>query len=835
MVVSTTGVVTWTPLEGALTSGAVTLTVRGGGEDGAAPDTEIFTVTVTAVNDPPTMTSTAGTTATEDVLYTYTATVTDPDDANNGIDLTWSLSGEPAGMVVSTTGVVTWTPLEGVLTSGAVTLTVQDSGEDSAAPDTEIFTVTVTPVNDPPDILIGGVPKDTLNISTNEDTPLSVMLMITDPEGNNISVNSGLSVTGIGTITTDPDPFTFNYSPAQDFFGMETLMVFVCEDGIPIQCDTLTVISTVNAVNDKPVITGIASSLNYTEGDGPVSAADMTITDDVDDTDLEGAVISITANYQSGEDVLAFTDQNGISGNVISGVLTLTGTSSVANYQTALRSITYENSSLNPNISIRTLSFTTNDGDIDSDPITMNIILISINSIPTIDGNPADLVYTEGMGTVLLDDMIIVNDLDDTSLEGAVITFSGNFQSGEDILAFTDQNGITGNLASNILTLTGSANLADYQAALRSITYENISNTPNISLRTVEFIVNDGDDDSMPFIRNIIITSVVEAPVLSGLATALDYTEGDGKVVIDATIGITDGDDTNLESSTVSLTNNYVEAEDFLGFNDQMGITGTFDGMTGVLSLSGSSSIANYQTALQSVTYENTSDDPSTALRVVSFVANDGEINSNIITHNINITPVNDPPVAVDDFFMGLEDQDLDLTGNVLDNDSDPEGDLIVLNTVPQTIPQNGILVLNADGSFTYTPDDDFFGDDTFIYQICDDGNPSLCDVATVTLTFDEVDEVIVYQAVSPNADGFNDYWRIQDIYKYPNNVVKLYDRWNSLVYEQTGYDNDIQDKRWEGKSNSGITNGELPNGTYFYTISLGDGRKYKGFIILRR
>ena len=77
--------------------------------DGSATDTATVTIQIVGVNDAPTITSTAGTTATEDTLYTYTATVTDPDDANNGTDLTWSLSGAPAGMVVSSTGVVTWT------------------------------------------------------------------------------------------------------------------------------------------------------------------------------------------------------------------------------------------------------------------------------------------------------------------------------------------------------------------------------------------------------------------------------------------------------------------------------------------------------------------------------------------------------------------------------------------------------------------------------------------------------------------------------------------------------------------------------------------------------
>ncbi|MGB5396904.1 MAG: putative Ig domain-containing protein, partial [Gammaproteobacteria bacterium] len=147
-----TGVITWTPGNGVASSGTVTVTVTDGGEDGAVAAVQMFSVSVTATNDPPSITSTAPTTATEDVQYSYTVGVSDIDDTNNGTDLTFSLSNQPAGMVVSTMGVITWTPLEGVLTSGMVTVQVADGGENGSLPDTENFTVTVTPVNDPPSI-----------------------------------------------------------------------------------------------------------------------------------------------------------------------------------------------------------------------------------------------------------------------------------------------------------------------------------------------------------------------------------------------------------------------------------------------------------------------------------------------------------------------------------------------------------------------------------------------------------------------------------------------------------------------------------------------------------
>ncbi|NND10101.1 MAG: tandem-95 repeat protein, partial [Flavobacteriaceae bacterium] len=76
-----------------------------------------------------------------------------------------------------------------------------------------------------------------------------------------------------------------------------------------------------------------------------------------------------------------------------------------------------------------------------------------------------------------------------------------------------------------------------------------------------------------------------------------------------------------------------------------------------------------------------------------------------------------------------------DLSGNVLDNDSDPEGDTQSVNTTPVDDVDNGTLVLNDDGTFTYTPDDGFTGTDSFVYSVCDDGSPQACDQATVYIT----------------------------------------------------------------------------------------------------
>ena len=85
-----------------------------------------------------------------------------------------------------------------------------------------------------------------------------------------------------------------------------------------------------------------------------------------------------------------------------------------------------------------------------------------------------------------------------------------------------------------------------------------------------------------------------------------------------------------------------------LGFTNQNGITGSYSATTGVLTLSGSSSVANYQTALRSVTYFNSSDNPSQT-RTISYQVDDGSAAndaSNVVTSTVSVTPVNDAPLA---------------------------------------------------------------------------------------------------------------------------------------------------------------------------------------------
>ena len=93
--------------------------------------------------------------------------------------------------------------------------------------------------------------------------------------------------------------------------------------------------------------------------------------------------------------------------------------------------------------------------------------------------------------------------------------------------------------------------------------------------------------------------------------------------------------------------------------------------------------------------------------------------------------------------------------------------------------------------------------------------------------------EFFIPQGFSPNNDGVNDELRIRGIENYPANEFSIINRWGNVVYKKKGYDNS-----WNGTSNMGINYGsdQLPEGTYFYILDLGDGQKaLKGFIYLNR
>ncbi len=97
----------------------------------------------------------------------------------------------------------------------------------------------------------------------------------------------------------------------------------------------------------------------------------------------------------------------------------------------------------------------------------------------------------------------------------------------------------------------------------------------------------------------------------------------------------------------------------------------------------------------------------------------------------------------------------------------------------------------------------------------CSASSSAKVDVVAQSLQECEV-SVNIYDVITPNGDGNNDVWIVEDIREYPDNEVEIYNRWGLLVYRQGGYQND-----WTGLDMEGR---ELPSGTYYYVLKIYSG-----------
>ena len=130
-----------------------------------------------------------------------------------------------------------------------------------------------------------------------------------------------------------------------------------------------------------------------------------------------------------------------------------------------------------------------------------------------------------------------------------------------------------------------------------------------------------------------------------------------------------------------------------------------------------------------------------TATDSFTYTASDGHGGSDSATVNLKVIGVNDAPVAADDAFQVDEDGVLTVAASgVLGNDSDV--DSIALSAAVVEGPSNGTLVLNGDGSFSYAPNADFNGSDSFSYVAGDGDRES--EIATVVLSILAVDDAPV-------------------------------------------------------------------------------------------
>lgn len=178
-------------------------------------------------------------------------------------------------------------------------------------------------------------------------------------------------------------------------------------------------------------------------------------------------------------------------------------------------------------------------------------------------------------------------------------------------------------------------------------------------------------------------------------------------------------------------------------------------------------------------------------------------------------------PTANDDTYNISYNGSLDL--DVLANDNITGG-----YTITFTNPTNGTIT-EDNGIFSYASNLVYVGADEFIYEICSDICPDECSTATVTLTVGEDASCEIPTIFSPNNDGVNDEFIVPCLStdKYPNNVVSIFNEWGDEVFREAQYQNN-----WQGT----YKGEDLPSGTYFWVIDLGDGTTpTSGFLVLER
>ena len=248
----------------------------------------------------------------------------------------------------------------------------------------------------------------------------------------------------------------------------------------------------------------------------------------------------------------------------------------------------------------------------------------------------------------------------------------------------------------------------------------------------------------------VYIDNVNIAYALPSTNNSVTFTENGAPVPISLFSQITDPDNTNMHSATVTLTDEMVGDRFFVGGTlVSNGSTGTIDGINYSvvdsgssieIDLTGQAANAAYQAALEAITFSNSSDNPNTTARVINVVVNDGTANSNTATSTIHVVSVNDPPTATDDNVItnvgtGTAFQIPDWV--LLANDIDPDSQV----SITGVSNQSGGTASHSSGAVTFTDTGSSGG--SFDYTVSDG---SLTDTGHVTVSED----------TSGNLDGTN-------------------------------------------------------------------------------
>jgi gliding motility-associated-like protein len=564
-----------------------------------------------------------------------------------------------------------------------------------------------------------GATANTDSASTDEDNSVDIDVLSNDlnPEDGELDIVSFTQASN-GTVTQNQDN-TFSYYPNDNFNGTDTFEYTITNGNCGT--DTATVTVTVDAENDAPIAVDDTAS---TSEDTPV---EITVLNNDSDPDGDELTVTISEAQEPANGTVTI-DENGVvtytPNENFNGTDSFDYTISDGNGGTDTATVTVTVGAENDApIAVDDSASTTEDTPVE-------ITVLNNDSDPD-DGDELTVTISEAQesanGTVTID-------------ENGVVTYTPNENfNGTDSFDYTISDGNGGTDTATVTVTVGAENDAP-------IAVDDSASTTEDTPVEINVLNNDSDPDGDELTVTI---SEAKEPANgtvtideNGVVTytpnenfngtdSFDYIISDGNggtdtatvtVTVgaenDAPIAVDDAVETDEDNTVIiSVLDNDSDPD-----GDELTIVSTTTPENGTV-------VINNDGTITYIPNENFNGTDS-----FDYTIRDEDGLTDTATVTITVNPVNDDPIAVND--AAITDQDNAVTVSVLDNDSDIDGgDLVVTET---TTPENGEVVINTNGTVTYTPKDSFTGVDTFEYSISD-GNGGT-DTATVTITVNDTE-----------------------------------------------------------------------------------------------
>ncbi|MED4212968.1 Ig-like domain-containing protein, partial [Priestia megaterium] len=640
------------------------------GQGGTAVST--VSINVLPLNDPP-ITSNLNFTINEDTTLVNQIIAVDPD----GDSLTFNLQNSPTHGVVSVNPDGTFSYVPNLNFTGTDLFTVQVSdGQGGIAVST--VTITISPINDTPT-----VPNYTF--STQEDSSLIGAIIATDVDGNPLSYQLQNPPTN-GVAVVNPDG-TFSYQPNANFNGTDqfTILVLDGQGGTAVSTVSINVLP----LNDPPITADLAFTINE----------DTTLTNQIPAFDPDGDPLTFTllnpppANGSvvlGADGVFTYTPNLNYNGMDTFGVLVSDGQGG-----TSLSTVTL---TIVP----------VNDPPVGGDrAVTTTINLPVTSSIPASD--PDNITLTYALQQSPANGSAIISQ-DGTFTYSPNTGFIGNDQF---TILITDLEGATAlsNIFVTVLQTNGSTTTQDLQ----------ISTNEDTPVTNQVIATNVSGNPLIYTIENAPINGIVTIDPNTGVFT---YTPNANFYGSDAfVVYITDNLGGNATSSvvvTVLPTNDPPIVPNYqLTTNEDTAVTSLViatdvDNSQLVYSLQNSPANGTVNVGLDGM-YTYTPNANFNGTDQFTVLVSDGQGGTAVSTITITVIPVNDPPIGPD-IVTVTTNEDTTVAGQT--PAFDPDGDS--LSFTLQDPPRNGTAVVNADGTFTYTPNPNYTGSDSFSVLISD-------------------------------------------------------------------------------------------------------------------